>query len=76
MAVLLGSPGAGPVGPGGVGRASLVAHAVQGVEHGHVGGQCLLSDHVAHKHHQVVVGQVGGALAQVAHLQAVGWVRV
>lgn len=51
-------------------RTSLVAHAVQAVDHAHVGGQRLLSDHVTHKHHQPLVGQVLAALTQGAHLWA------
>ena len=52
--VLLGHPLPRPAAPGPGAGARLVAHAVQGVEHGHVCGQRLLRDHVAH------LGWVGG----------------
>lgn len=58
--------------------ASLVTDAVKGVEHCHVGGQCLLCDHVAHQNHEVVVGQQGCAGLELTHLygqeQMGGWV--
>ena len=50
--------------------ASLVADAIQGVKHGHVRGQRLLRDHVAHQHHEVVVRQQRRAGLQLAHLGA------
>ena len=49
--------------------ASLVPDPVQGVEHGHVGGQRLLCDHVTNQDHKVVVWQAVGALAQLSQLQ-------
>eukprot|EP00983_Pelagomonas_calceolata_P033437 1047260-Pelagomonas_calceolata.AAC.4 len=48
VAVLLGRPCAGPPAPGGLAGACLVTHSIQAVEHGHVSGQRLLSDHVTY----------------------------
>ena len=42
MALLLRDPAPGPLGIGVLGVARLVTDAVQGVDHGHVGGQRLL----------------------------------
>jgi hypothetical protein len=47
---------------------ALVPPAVQRVEHGHVCGQGLLSDHVAHQHHQELVWNGGSSGAQLQHL--------
>ena len=77
MPVLLGRPRARPAGPGRGGRARLVPDAVEGVEHRHVGRQGLLGDHVADEHDEVVVGELVGALAQLADLvDEVGRARV
>mmetsp|Transcript_11276 Transcript_11276/g.33885 ORF Transcript_11276/g.33885 Transcript_11276/m.33885 type:complete len:452 (-) Transcript_11276:226-1581(-) len=66
--VLLRRPGACPSAPGGWRSARLVADAIQGVEHGHIGGQRLLRDHVSRQHHPVVVRQALCALPQLPHL--------
>ena len=71
VAVLLGGPGPGPDGPAGGAGAGLVADAaVEGVEHGLVGRERLLGDHVADEADQVVVGDLAGARAELADLVA------
>ena len=71
VAVLLGGPGPGPDGPAGGAGAGLVADAaVEGVEHGLVGRERLLGDHVADEADQVVVGDLAGAPAELADLVA------
>ncbi len=74
MAVLLSHPLAGPAAPGGGGRARLVAHAVQGVEHGHVavgegdaGGQRIGKKTLG------VAGQPCAQPARVKHGGVQGW---
>jgi hypothetical protein len=69
VAVLLRSPLARPACPRRQGRACLVAHAVERVEHGHVGRQGFFGDHVTDDDHKVIVGQALGALAEVHHLE-------
>lgn len=77
VAVLLGDPRARPAAPGRGVAAGLVAHAVERVDHRHVGRQRLLGDHVADQSDVVGVGELAGALAQLADLlEEVGRGRV
>ena len=68
VSVLLRGPLPRPLGPGRARRARLVPNAVEGIQHGHVGRQCLLRDHVTHETDEVVVGDVGGTLTELADL--------
>lgn len=51
--------------PGAAVTAGLISDTVESVEHGHVGRQSLLSDHVPHQHHKVVIWQAVCALPQL-----------
>ena len=68
VAVLLGGPLAGPLGPRGAVRAGVVLGALEGVEHVHVRGERLLRDHVTDEHHKVIVGKILAALLDVGDL--------
>ena len=54
--------------PGCVGCSSLIPDSIECVQHGHVRGQSLLCDHVADKHHPVIIGQLVSPLPQLYHL--------
>ena len=71
--VLLRHPLPRPAAPGRGRGARLVAHAVQSVEHGHVGGQRLLRDHVAHLPGEAAArqeGKVGAGQGRAAQHRA------
>lgn len=55
--------------PGSLFSSCLIPDSIQGVQHGHVGGQSLLGDHVPHQHHKVVIWQAVCALSQLCQLQ-------
>jgi len=67
MTVLFGDPVAGPLGIRVHGAAGFIANAIKGVEHGHVGGQGLLSNHVTDQANEKFVREFSSTGSEISN---------